>query len=357
MMTATGEHGWQGEEGEFAFGDLTLASGQVIPRARARWKTYGTLSERKDNVVIYPTSYSARHTDQEWLIGRDGILDPTRWFIVTVNAFGNGLSSSPSNTPGYPALVTNGDNVRAQWRVVHEVFGVEEVACVYGWSMGGQQAYHWAATFPERVKRIVVLCGTARTSVHNRVFLAGMTSILESAQEYVGGGRFRSQPVKALRAFARNYAAWALSQDFYRAQLHVSAMGAPDLEGFLQSHWEARYLSKDAADLYAQLKTWEANDISDDARYGGNLSAALAAIKAHVLLMPGETDLYFRTADSEAEARQLPRVVLRPIPSIWGHRAGSPSQSPEDFAFVRDVVRAFLGDRRPSRPHPPAGAS
>jgi homoserine O-acetyltransferase len=135
--------------GRFVLGDLALQSGEVLPGASLSWKTYGTLAPGRDNVVVFPTSYSAQHTDQEWLIAPDKILDPTRWFIVTPDMFGNGLSSSPSNTPDYPSLVTTADNVRAQRRLLAEVVGIEQVACVYGFSMGAQQAYHWAALFPE----------------------------------------------------------------------------------------------------------------------------------------------------------------------------------------------------------------
>ena len=142
---------WPTETGRFALGDLTLAYGAVLPGAELSWKTYGTLSAAKDNVVVYPTSYSAQHVDQEWLIAPDMVLDPTRWFIVTPDMFGNGLSSSPSNTPSYPALVTAADNVRAQRRLLPERFGIDQVAAVYGFSMGAQQAYHWAALFPEAV--------------------------------------------------------------------------------------------------------------------------------------------------------------------------------------------------------------
>src|SRR5215472_1758174 len=79
---------------------------------RLSWKTHGTLSAARDNVIVYPTSYSAQHPDLEWLIGPDGVLDPTRWFIVIFDMFGNGLSSSPSNSAGYPPLVTIFDNVQ-----------------------------------------------------------------------------------------------------------------------------------------------------------------------------------------------------------------------------------------------------
>ena len=333
---------WPQGQGRFELGDLALQSGATLPGAVLSWKTHGTLSPARDNVVLYPTSYSAQHGDLEWLIGPEGVLDPGRWFIVIPDMFGNGLSSSPSNTPDWPGLVTAWDNVHAQRRLLGEVFGVGRLHAVYGWSMGAGQAYHWAACFPEAVERAVVSCGSAKTSVHNRVFLAGLMAILEAAPEWQGGGRFSAEPVAALRAFARVYAGWALSQDFYRAGLHLSALGAPNLETFLRTDWEQRFAVRRAADLYAQLQTWDAGDISANPLYGGDLPAALRAIKAKVLLTPGETDLYFRVADNAAELEHLAHAELRPIPSIWGHRAGNPATNPVDLAFVRDAVRAWL---------------
>lgn len=329
---------WPVQDGVFELGDLPLHRGGTLPGARIVWRAHGTLSPARDNVVLYPTSYGGQHPDLEWLVGPEGILDPTRWFVVMPNMFGNGLSSSPSNCAPWPALVTAWDNVAAQRRLLREVFGVEHLHAVYGWSMGAQQAYHWAAAFPDQVARIVVNCGTARTSVHNRVFLAGLMATLEAAPEYDGTALFSAQPKAALRAFGRIYAGWALSQDFYRAGLHLTALKAPDLDTFLRTDWEERFGRRPAADLLAQLRTWDAGDIAD----GGDLPAALAAIRARVLLMPSETDLYFRVADNAAELPHLKHGMLRPIPSIWGHRAGNPLANPEDAAFIRREVRAFL---------------
>jgi homoserine O-acetyltransferase len=334
--------GWPTEAGRFKLGDLTLQSGAVLPDTVLSWKTHGTLAPGRDNVVLYPTSYSAQHPDLEWLIGPDGVLDPRRWFIVIPDMFGNGLSSSPSDNPQWPDLVTAWDNVQAQRRVLAELWGIEHLHAVYGWSMGAQQAYHWAALFPDAVARVVINCGSARTAPHNRVFLKGLMATLEVAPEHAGNGRFTAEPKAALRAFARIYAGWGLSQDFYRAGLHKTALGAPDLDTFLRTDWEERFGRRKAANLYAQLRTWEAGDISRDPRYGGDLAKALAAIRARVLLMPGETDLYFRVADNEAELPHLRDAELRPIPSIWGHRAGNPASNPVDAAFVKDAVRAWL---------------
>ena len=338
----TASPSWPTQGGRFDLGDVATLSGETIRGAFLTWKAHGMLNAARDNVILYPTSYGAQHPDLEWLIGPDGILDPARWFIVIPDMFGNGLSSSPSNTPDYPALVTAWDNVHAQNRLLKQQFGIERFACVYGWSMGAQQAYHWAAIFPDAVARIVVNCGSARTAVHNRIFLKSLMATLEAAPEHTGNGRFSAPPQAAIRAFGRIYASWALSQDFYRAGLHLTALKAPDLETFLRTDWEERYARRDAADLYAQLRCWEAGDISNNPLYGGDLAKALGAIRAKVLLMPGATDLYFRVADNEAELPQLRSAELCPIPSIWGHRAGNPVQNPEDAAFIRDNVRRWL---------------
>ena len=339
---------WPTETGTFEAGDLPLGSGEVLRGARLSWKTHGRLSAPKDNVVVYPTSYSAQHPDLEWLIGSTGILDPTEWFIVIPDMLGNGLSSSPSNTSSYPDLVTISDNVRLQRRFLEEQWGVGRVAGVYGWSMGALQAYHWAALYPDAVGCAIIVCGAARTAVHNRVFLRSLLATLEAAPEHLGRGRFSAEPSAAKRAFGSIYAAWAFSQDFYRAERHLAAgpvpnLGGPDLDTFLRTHWKDRFEGYVASDLYARLRTWETADIADNQLYGGNLARALSAIRAQMLLMPGATDLYFRVADNEAELPYLDRAELRPIPSIWGHAAGNPKENPEDFRFIRDAVRDWLG--------------
>ena len=332
---------WPVTSGTFALGDLTVEGGGTIRDARLAWQAHGTLAPSRDNVIVYPCSYGATSDDLAWLIGPDGVLDPTRWFVVVPDMFSNGRSSSAADDPEFPPLVTMADNVRAQHRLLTEHFDVREVACAYGFSMGAGQAYHWAAMFPELVRRAVVVCGSARTSLHNRVFLSGLLRILEAAPEHLGGGRFSSEPVLALRAFAHVYAGWGLSQDFYRERLFETALGAPDLDTFLRTDWEDSFSQNRAANLYAQALTWQEADISRGA-YGDDLPTALQAIEASVLLLPSETDLYFRVADNEAELPFLRNGRLAPIPSIWGHRAGSPQTIPEDLAFLTREVHAWL---------------
>ena len=333
---------WQVCDGVLELGDLAVERGGTIRDARLAWQSHGTLNAAGDNAIVYPCSYTADHDDLAWLIGPDKVLDPERWFIVVPDMFSNGRSSSAADTPDYPAVVTMADNVRAQHRLLTQELGVTRVAASYGFSMGAGQSYHWAALYPELVERAIVVCGSSRTSVHNKVFLSGLLRTLEAAPEYQGNGQFSAEPVAALKAFGHIYAGWGLSQDFYRARLFETALGAPDLESFLRTDWEESFAANRAANLYAQAVTWREADISANELYGGDLAKALSSISARVLLMPGATDLYFRVADNEADLPHLRHGELAVIDSIWGHRAGSPEGIPADLEFLTTRVRAWL---------------
>jgi homoserine O-acetyltransferase/O-succinyltransferase len=322
---------------EFQCG-VTLAEAQVV------YRTYGELNQNCTNAILYPTSYGAQHSDLDWLIHPDGILDPTRWFVIIPNMFGNGLSTSPSNSDC--GLAEQGfwfshfDNVRAQQQLLQETFRIEQLALIYGWSMGAQQAYHWGALFPYQVKRIAALCGTARTTDHNRIFLESLRSALTADPAWTGI-KFESSPDRGFRTFARIYASWAASQAFYREGIYYK-LGYGSLEEYLVQAWEASYRKRNPHNLLAMLDTWLHCDLSDNPRYQGNYEAALSAIQAKTLVMPATTDLYFTPDDCAAEAALILNSRYQLIPSIWGHRAGNPHQNPADAAFIRSQIQALL---------------
>lgn len=330
----------------FDLGDVRLQRGATIRDCKMAYKTFGTLNAARDNVIVYPTWYSGQHYDNEWLVGPGMALDPAKYFIIIPNMFGNGLSSSPSNTPEpYNAdrfpNVTAYDNVIQQHRLVTEKFGIKKIKMVTGWSMGALQTFHWAALFPDMVERIAPFCGSAKCSRHNFVFLEGVQAALRADAAWENG-RYKEKPEKGLRAMARVYAGWGFSQDFYRAELDLKTLGYSSLEDFLVAFWEGFFLPKDANNLLTMAWTWQNGDISDNDLFKGDLKKALGAIKAKAYVMPGQTDLYFPVADSEFEVANMPDAELIPVPSIWGHFAGGPGTNPEDVTFIDDKLKQLL---------------
>jgi homoserine O-acetyltransferase len=292
---------------------------------------------------VIPTFFSGHHTDVEAMMVNGRAIDPAKYFIVVPNMLGNGLSSSPSNTPppldraAFPRT-TIYDNVTCQHRLLTERLGIERIRLVAGFSMGAQQAFQWGASYPEMVAAIAPICGTARTSPHNFVFLEGVKAAL-TADAAFNGGWYETPPVKGLIAFARVYAGWVYSQDFYRER-EYTRMGLSSIEDVLRFS-EARYRSRDANDLLAMLWTWQHADISANARFNGDFAAALGAIRARATVMPSATDLYFRVRDNELEVAQMPNAELRPIPSIWGHAAGR-GTNPADNQFIDAALKELL---------------
>jgi len=328
----------------FQAGDVALQSGVVFRSLHLAYQTYGTLNANKDNVIVYPTSFSAQHFDTEWLIQSGGILDPDRYFIVIPNLFGNGLSSSPSNSgDGSFPDISYHDAIAVQRRLLVEQFGISKIALVYGWSMGGMQTYHWAARYPDMVERAAVVCGSARCSPYNHVFLEGVKAAL-TADPALRDGRFSEKPAAGLRAMGRVEAGWAMSHAFYRDEVWREA-GFDTLEDYLAASWDGAFARRDANDLLAQIGIWQRGDISCCPEFGGDIDRALAAIEARVLLMPGQTDRYFDVRDNEDELGRLVNArsaELHPIPSIHGHRAGNPVNNPRDRAFIQAEISALL---------------
>jgi homoserine O-acetyltransferase len=335
-----------GADGVFEARAFRLQCGTTLPIARLAYRTYGTLSPARDNAVLFPTWFSSTHHQNEWLIGEGRALDPARYFVICVDLLGNGLSSSPSNTPDpfsrarFPR-VSLLDNVRLQHRLVAETWRIERLALVIGRSMGAQIAFQWASFYPDMVARVLPFSGSARTTPHNYVFLEGVKAAL-LADAGFRHGEYSTPPVAGLRAVGRLYAGWALSQAFYREHLY-RAEGASSLDDYLVKRWDENFARRDANDLLCQIATWQHADISANEAYGGNWPKALSAIRARAIVMPCRTDLYFPPEDSAAAVAHMPNAELRIIESVWGHRAATPGSDPASIAFLTTAIGDLLG--------------
>ena len=330
--------------GSYALGDFPLQSGISLPNAFIGYRTFGKLNSNRDNVIIFPTWYTGTHDQVNPYVGKGKALDPERYFIVVPDMFTNGKSTSPSNASAsfrglqFP-LVTPFDNVAAQRRLLEEHFGVTGVQLAAGFSMSGQQAYHWAALHSDLVKRACSICGSAKTSAHNLAMLHVYKATMEASPNWLDSSCNEWDP-KILTIVASVGATMAMSQDWYREGKHLEN-GAADVAGAIES-LKSLFTSWVPADLYAQTLTWMAADVSDNSSFNGDLSAALSAIKIPFLMMPCNTDLYFRVADNEAEKALMSNAKLTVIESSSGHMAGLPGFRPEDDAFVNAQLLDFL---------------
>ena len=330
---------------EFVIASFRTEGGAVLPQARITYGTYGTLNAAGDNAVLLPSHYMADLHGYEWLIGPGKALDPNRLFLVTTELFGNGRSSSPSNTPEplhgprFPAMTIR-DNVNAAHQLLTEQLHIRHLRAVIGFSMGAQQAFQWAVSYPDYMDRIVATAGTAKTYGHGVVRLEGQIAAL-TADPAFKGGDYTAQPETGIQAFGMVWAGWLYSQEWWRLGLWKNTV--PEGTGFTQAMYEFKSMFKgmDANDLLLQCRTWESNDVGNTPPFHGDVEAALRSIKVPVLYMPSATDLYFPVTDARYEAAFLAHGQLLPIPSLWGHPAGA-GEAPEDAIFLNTHIGEFL---------------
>jgi pimeloyl-ACP methyl ester carboxylesterase len=223
--------------------------------------------------------------------------------------------------------VTFYDNVRAQYTLVTQHLGITHARAILGWSMGAGQTYQWATQYPDFMDIAVPFCGSAKTSLHNQVFLEGVKAALLAGKGHSSAGvcahgksadgevvRTWSKEERevGLKALGRVYAGWGFSQAFYREKLYETVLGYKGLEDFMVRFWEKWALEKgngvilygsftpakptsytDPENMITMLYTWQSGDVSKQEPYNGDFKAAMQAIRAKTLVLPAKTDLYF----------------------------------------------------------------
>lgn len=332
-----------GDHQVFNLGDFTLENGEVIPSAKLVYVTHGQLNSDRSNLILLPSFYLGDHHGYDFLIGEDSALNPDDYFLVAVDMFQNGLSSSPSNTPApfngpnFPAIAIR-DNIEAMYRLLTEEFEVERIEAVIGFSMGAQQAFQWAVSYPDFVENSVGYCGSAVEHPHGVIRLEGFKSAIMADSAYAGGN-YSAPPAVGLAAGGTHWAAWGTSQEWYRTEAYRQ-LGLNTLDE-VNAFYQQNFSSWDANDLIALATTWQTNNVGNTPEFDGDYRRALGSIKANVLYMPCETDMYFHIEALRHEAQFIPNVQFSVIPSLWGHLAGG-GYAAEDATFINDTIKAFL---------------
>jgi homoserine O-acetyltransferase len=198
------------EDGAQQFADLgscTLDSGQTIEHCRVGYRTFGTLNAAGDNAVLMPTWLNGRTEDLLSLVGsapsKTRLIDTTKYYAVLLDALGDGVSSSPSNSDdeqkgaSFPAI-TERDMVRAEYRALTEVLHLKHARAVVGISMGGEQTFEWAVTYPEFFNLAVPIIGTPQLTGYDLLSHTITEDAMLADPDYKDGKYGEKQPALKL---------------------------------------------------------------------------------------------------------------------------------------------------------------
>lgn len=321
-------HEFHGDYDMVGIGRLDLEDGGSIPDCQLAVATFGELNDDRTNAILIPTWYSGTH--QIWrdvYIGPDHALDPTRYFIISVDQIGSGLSTSPHNADGDNAAISMsrfphvriGDDVVAQERLLREHFGIERLALVVGGSMGAQQTYEWAVRFPDKVLRAAPIAGTARNTPDDYLIAEYMREAITSDPGWNGGEYASNDDVAdGLKRQAHIWALKGFSSEFWKQEVWRS-LEFETKEAFIEGFLEPYFTVMDPNDLLCQAWKWQRGDVARHT--GGDLAAALERITAQTFVMPIAEDQLFPPRDCRPEQEMIHGSELRLVNDVVGHLA------------------------------------
>lgn len=154
-------------EQQFAeLGNFKLVNGETIYNCKVGYRTFGTLNADKSNAILYPTWFGGKSENLANSIENSKIVNSEKYFVIAVDALGNGVSSSPSNCEyqsnrNFPEITIK-DMVNSQYKLLTEHLGITHLHGIIGGSMGGMQVFEWIVSYPEFMKKAVAYVGSPK---------------------------------------------------------------------------------------------------------------------------------------------------------------------------------------------------
>lgn len=293
-------------------GDLRLENKATIDDCSIGYRTIGTLNADKSNAIVFTTWHTGTSRDAIGMLQSGALFDPAPWYIVVVDAIGNGVSCSPSNSrtqpgPAFPQFSVR-DMVASQHKLLTEKLGIKHVRAVMGYSMGGMQAFQWAVSYPGFMDVAIPIAGTPRLTSSDMLFLRMVEKAVVDEPAYAGG-RYASNPALPMYQllFAMNFDSPA----------HRTARTAPkDFEKFFR---ESQAHNPDGTDANNSL--WQIRAVlGHDVAQGGKLEDAAGRAKARIHAINVAQDHIVNPAPAIAFAR-LRKEEATLLDTDCGHAA------------------------------------
>ena len=259
----------QGSQQFADLGDFKLVSGQTIHACKLGYRTLGRLNAAKSNAILMPTAFTMQSDVALGMVtGKKPLFDPSPYFVIAVDALGDGVSCSPSTSStqhgeAFPRITIE-DMVNAEHALVKRTLGLSHLHAVMSISMGGMQTFQWAVSYPEFMDEAIPIVGSPRPT--------STDLLLYHAQEAVLPNMTAASLMLNMAVFTPQYRAEHTSRSGFEAFFKQASTAAPP--------------TFDSDDWRAQVEAMIALDVAN----GGPMRAAAARVRARMLIVASQQD-------------------------------------------------------------------
>lgn len=288
-------------------GNVVLESGQVIENCQLGYRTYGVLNQDRSNVVLFPGWLGGTSEQASDLVGKDKYIDDSRWFVITIDPIGNGISSSPSNYSNHAESdfpdYTIRDMVMIEHTFLTRSLGIQSLYGVVGMSMGGHEVFEWIVAYPSFVKKAVSIVGTPKMTGYELLYWQTELEILNAFQNCpsCNKGRFLNL--------------W-LSLFGYSSIYQNSKIHPENFNQFLDQVGETKF---SVQDYCSQIRAIMKHDVSR--KNGSTMEKAASLVKSDLMVIVAITDLICNP-EPAVEFAKLVGGEIHKLESPCGHLSG-----------------------------------
>lgn len=296
-------------------GNFKLESGETIRDCRIGYRTFGKINAEKSNAVLF-TTWAGGTTEQlKASIVAGGLIDPAKYFVIAIDALGNGVSSSPSNSKLQPRMkfphFTLRDTVNTQHEVLTKILKLSHLRAIMGVSMGGMQTFQWLVSYPNFADKAIPIVGSPQLAPYDLVhWQTQLDAIMQDADWK--NGNYTKNPARSVEY---GFGAILLTspENFNRKMTRRKVF-----EEFSKSKNETKGF--DANDKIRQTQAMMLLDITE--KFNGSWEKTAEAIKAKVFVIVARLDHTVTPAPALNFAKLLSAKTLV-LESDCGHLAPS----------------------------------
>jgi len=315
-----------------ALGDFKLENGATINDCQVGYRTFGKLNADQTNAILFPSWYGGTSKMIEQLVKPWRDIDTTKFYLIIVDALGDGVTTSPSNSvkqhgADFPSFSIR-DMVTSQYQLLTTKFGIKHLHAVMGISMGGFQTFQWAVSYPDFMNHLIAIVATPQPSSYDLVEWSIMRSIIEADTAF-HGGRYKVNPIIATGTL----------------YTQLNSMTPPAIIKGMSRSAALAYMKytetakvHDWNDTYYQLKALLDHDIAKP--YSGSLAEAAKQVKAKMTIIVEQQDHLCNPQPATEFSKLLPAKLIV-LNSDAGHMGAAEWDDP---AMKKGIEDELAGD-------------
>ncbi|MBS1597892.1 MAG: alpha/beta fold hydrolase [Bacteroidetes bacterium] len=265
---------------QFAFlENFKLENGSTINDCKLGYRTYGKMNDSKSNVIIFPTWFTGTTEILEGTVAGQ-LIDTNEYFLILIDALGDGVSSSPSNSKRQPGLsfpvFSIRDMVESEYILATKHFKLQHVFAIAGISMGGMQAFQWSVSYPDFADKIIPIVGSPQLDAADMLLWNGEMQAIRRDTAYHNGKYKGNPPIPA-------------ASIMHELALTTPSALATQVTRDSFDNWLLRISGTDRFDWNNRIRQLQAM-LGNDITKGGSLEETAKKIHAKMLVITSKQD-------------------------------------------------------------------